>query len=223
MNPYKDEKMMKKIRSQFDNFETRESAQMSNIDLVVTRETATLANTPLPFILFGFQDLASGFQRQIARRFTGTSVTVYSSETGRLSATLNADYNDLIIKYTSGANNDIVRISCPNYPYLSLLRAISSNAFDVRNIRYSVSDPTLADAQFRNVLEVVKSSYFGSELINQVNINASKRPQQFQDGIVDITGNWRVNKETSFIGLINATALFSLSFSFFIPESSKLA
>jgi hypothetical protein len=187
--------------------------------ITVKRDSANIAGKALPFVLFGLGESRAGYVDAIAQ-ILPSGVTFNSVKFGR-DNTNNTYAKKAVFSYTEGINTDTVTVECQTVPYPSLLEATESDAFRLSNIRYGLSDAT-AVAQFDYEIGLRSRSLFGKVSGDSVIPAAFKSPEQYQSGIIDLSGvTWEVDSETALTGLIKDTASFTVSFNLFIERIAK--
>lgn len=163
----------------------------AQFDIQITRATATIAQD-LPVPIFGAFDLASKY-RSVITLPSGVSIT--NLEVGAIGRETRVD-----ITYTSGANNDVVRITIPQYEYPSFLNALATSRFIVSNAKYSVSDTSATGLQqLTKKFQSVDRSMFGRLTQNDIPLASAKSPFQFQNGLVEIMGTFEVTAQTTWV------------------------
>jgi hypothetical protein len=182
----------------------------AQFDVNIKRVTANIAQD-LPFVIFGQQDSKNGFRKVIDNLPTG--VTLTSVEIGEVQG----EPEKLIFTYTENANVDTVEVTCNQYPYPSFLEAMSTNFFRMSKLRYQLSDSAQL-SQFNNDFSVTTRSMFGKRSANSISINAYKDPKQFQAGIIDVDGEFDLDKETSILSSIINVAGFEVNLAMFIEK-----
>jgi hypothetical protein len=204
---------------------------------------ATL-KTKVPAVLFGWADYASGFAygRQklpLTGGWAYKDVFTYGKDEPSTIADLAATYNvpfpaavssqlqigDVVIalEYVSGGATDnyaFVVHRCQNVAYGSLLESLASDRFGINQIRYNIPDTTKV-AQFSNKLVLLRQSLFGRDTADSINPSAFKKPEQFQNGIVDIGLKKGIDKETS-IGTYVNYDVEQIDLSIYVWKTKKL-
>lgn len=180
----------------------------AQFDITITRNSGNITND-LEVAVLGFTEIISGYNSFI-NPVVGGTVTV----TGGI-------YNALPDRYrfthVSGANTDTIDITCAQHPYPSLLQSSGFDLYKIDNIRYSVTDQTIADTQFNNKFTFSKQTIFGLEKNNPLSVISFKNPMNNQDNIIDIPVSMVMDKETCIVlGVAppgdNDTNEFTLSF-----------
>lgn len=188
----------------------------AQFDIKIKRLTANI-NQKLPFAIFGANDAQNGYRRIIQDIPTGItleSVKYGTNSTPSLPNALRLTYND-------GVNpTDDVEITCDQYPYPAFLQSTLNDIFRLSKMRYSISDAGEL-SQFSNALVLVESSMFGKSSRNSISVNAYKSPDQFQNVIIDINGNFGIDSETSFVSSINPKAGLEVTISVFVQKFFK--
>lgn len=185
-------------------------------DIVVTRNTSNIVNN-LDIAVLGFTEILSGYQGFIAP-VTGGTVDV----TGGI-------YNSLPDRYrfthVSGILTDTIDITSPTHVYPSLLQSTGFDLYRINNIRYTVSDTTIADTQFNNTFQFKKRSVFGVESTNPISVTSFKNPMNNQNNVIDIPINMVFDKETAIVMSMapesDTDTPFEVTLSFFVTMYSK--
>jgi hypothetical protein len=183
----------------------------ANFGITVIRDTAALA-VPLPFVLFGQQDSKNGY-RQLLGGLLPTGITLVSVEIGEDAGQPNA----AVFTYTDGTDTDTVTVVSNTYPYPSLLEASGSDQMRMSKIRLELSDSTKS-AQFREDIKTKSNSPFGKNTENSINATAFRRPDQYQNGIVDLDAVFDIDKETSIISKILPVVAFEYTWNSFVEK-----
>lgn len=116
-----------------------------------------------------------------------------------------------------------VDITCPQYPYASLLEYLKTNKIKVNLIRFSISDIAFQD-QFNQPIIFTESTAFGLQKTNQLTPSTYITPADFRQNFVEIPANFVLKNNLGLKlnvmvrnpqnGLYNAT----YTLSFFISE-----
>ena len=185
-------------------------AEAAIFDIVVSRNTATLAGTELPFALFGSQHVDSQYDGIIAT-VNGATLTVANGIIGAAGNTTQFSYN-------IGANTDVVTIECTSgTTYPSFLRALDAGSFRINKIRMQLSDNSQL-TQFAQEFAFFDYSMFGKQVKNKLSVSSFKDPNQFQSGIVDIPFSGEIDNESGFASKLIAVAGFSVTYSVFVEK-----
>ena len=186
----------------------------AQFNITVTRNTNTIAQT-LPVAIFGAADANNGYAN-ILNSSLGTGTTITSVNLGTANTT--GQNQNVTITYANGANTDTVTISSDTYPYSSLLDATRTDMIKMSKVRYSISDATQL-SQFNQGFNFISNSMFGSRSSNNVSIGAYRSPDQFQNAIIDLNGEFDIDKETSIVtGVIQTAGVFSFTLSAFVQK-----
>lgn len=186
--------------------------------ITIKRDSANIAQA-LPWVLFGLGESRAGYIDAIAP-ILPSGVTLNSVKFGR-DNTNNTYAKKLVFSFTEGLNTDTVTVECQTVPYPSLLQATESDSFKLSNIRYGISDTTIV-SQFNYEVGLRTRSLFGKVTGDSLIPAAFKSPEQFQAGILDLSGvTWSVDAETAITGLITNTAAFTVSLNLFVEKVNK--
>lgn len=82
-----------------------------------------------------------------------------------------------------------VDITCPQYPYTSLLEYLKTNKIKVNLIRFNISDIALQD-QFNQPIIFTESTAFGLQKTNQLTPSTYITPSDFRQNFVEIPANF---------------------------------
>ena len=195
---------------------------------------AALQNS-LPFFVFGVNDFAAGFnflrgQYPINQNWAYGSPFIWTGQATELGldATVFADLQigDLVIPFTSplpGAGTttlalNIVRSS--NVAYGTILDSSNSDRFIMNGIRYVIDDLTQL-LQFSNQIGLFDLSLFGKADSDRVSPNSFKKPEQFQNGIIDIPIEYAIDKHKS-MAFYNLYTNLNQSWSVFVSALMKI-
>lgn len=196
---------------------------------------ATLQNQ-LPVFLFGYTDFAAGYAKH-KQEFSLNSNWNYGrpgifgkddfSELAFDNAVL-ADLRlgDMVQVFTSpqpGAGTTtlaLVITRCNSIGFGSLLQSISSDTFLINNIRYVIPDATKI-AQYSQQISFNNLSLFGKFNKDFISPQSYKKPNQFQENIVDVTFKYQINKDNSFSMFLNYD-VGKIDLSVFVKRVNKL-
>lgn len=189
---------------------------VAQFDVTITRNTSNVVQV-LDVAILGFTEILSGY-RGFVNPVTGGTVAL----TGGIYNTLPDRYR---FTHVLGANTDTIDITSATHVYPSLMQSTGFDLYQINNIRYTVSDTTIADAQFKNKFEIRKRSIFGLEKSNPISVTSFKDPMNQQNNIIDIPIKMLMDKETCIvIGMQNevvpATA-YSITLSIFVQFFDK--
>lgn len=212
------------FKAQFDinvkKFVTDQNYQTNNVE----QNLPSAYKIGLPFALFGQSDKNGGyanfrklmsdigdwvFEGYEIKNWFGTS-SIPFGQTG-----------DMIFKFKTQNNQyfTILVVSCKQVAYGTLLASTSSDTFEMNSFRYSV-DPTKT-SQFENQVKMVTQSLFGKIQNDDVSPISFKRPEQNQDGIVDIPLKRKIYKEQMFMSYMDYQCS-DLNWSIFVDVIQKL-
>jgi hypothetical protein len=189
----------------------------------------------LPAFLFGNADFAAGFAKMQASYpltgwvygipgIYGKDLFTYLAFDTTVTAYLQK--GDLVIPYTSalpGAGTTtvgLVIIRCTQVAYGALLNSISSDRFVMNMIRYVLPDLTQL-AQYSQQVGIYYQSLFGKFDSDTLSPNSYKKPEQLQNGIIDIPLKRGIAKQDSIATYINYTCT-EIDLSFFVYSVDKL-
>lgn len=159
----------------------------AQFDIIVTRQTGLIAQ-PLQVAIFGDIHKQSAYGAGIVSPATGGTLVV--------SGGFGSAIPDRIrFAHTVGVNTDNVDITCNQVPYPTFLQATGNDVFRISNIRYILSNPADTN-QYTQLFSFKTKTLFGKAAENAVSVNAYKKPEQFQAGVIDIPVNADIDKET---------------------------
>jgi hypothetical protein len=197
------------------------------------------AKVSLPLFVFGNSDFAGGYKK-LKETFALSGGWVYgtpfifnkdatyplpSAWDATVTSTLQT--GDMIIPFTNalpGAGTTslaIAIIRCNQVAYGTLLDALSSDRFVINMIRYILDDATKT-AQFTNNLNIFTQSLFGKFDSDFVSPNSYKKPEQFQNGLIDVPLKWGVDKQKALATLCNYDNI-GTTWSIFVWKVNKLS
>jgi hypothetical protein len=189
----------------------------------------------LPVFLFGHSDFAAGFakmqqQYPVVNWVYGLPGIYGKDEFTPLAFDANVKANlqlgDLIIPFTSplpGASTTtlaLVVVRCTQVAYGALLQSISSDMFVMNMIRYVLPDLTQL-GQYSQQLGVYYQSLFGKFDSDTLSPNSYKKPEQLQNGIIDIPLKRGIAKQDALASYIIYTNV-ETDLSFFVYSVDKL-
>lgn len=189
----------------------------------------------LPFYLFGNSDFASGY-KALRAAFPLTSWVhgrpgVYGKDDFSelaFDATVTSTLvqGDLVIPFTSslpGAGTTtvgLVVVRCTQVAYGTLLDALNSDRFVMNMIRYVIPDLTKL-SQYSNNVYMFNQSLFGKMNSDFLSPNSFKKPEQFQNGLIDIPLKKGIDKQTALGSYINYDCT-ELTWSIFVWSVRKV-
>lgn len=197
---------------------------------------AALKNS-LSVYLFGASDFQSGYVN-LRKYFPVNANWIHGRPIiyGRdiltelaLDATVTAQLQlgDVIIPFTSplpGAGTTtlaLVIVRCTQVAYGSLLIATASDKFVMNMIRYVIPDTTKIN-QYTNNIGKFKQTLYGKGDLDYISPNSQKKPEQMQDGLIDIPVSLGIDKQTSLGQYLNYD-IGEQSFSIFVWSTQKIA
>lgn len=191
-------------------------AAAAQFDFTIKRLTHAI-NASLPVALFAPQELENGYRQMLADQIpAGTVLTAVNY------SELDGKPTEVDFVYTEGANVDTIRVQVVQYPYPSFLKSMVTDVLKLSKMRYSLSDSTKL-AQFSEVFNFRQGSMFGTVTTNKVSVTANKDPRQFQDGIIDVDGEFVVDKERGIvIGMADTGSNdFTVTLSMFVQKFDR--
>lgn len=206
---------------------------------VYTQITAATLNAALknqlPVYIYGNSDFASGYTA-LRKVFTLTTWVhgrpgIYGKDDFSelaFDATVTAQLvlGDMVIPFTSalpGAGTTTLGLAivrCTQVSYGTLLDSLNSDRFVMNMIRYVIPDTTKI-AQFSNNIGIFKQSLFGKFDSDYVSPNSFKKPEQMQNGLIDIPLKKGIDKQIALASYVNYDCI-ELSWSIFVWQVRKL-
>ena len=101
-----------------------------------------------------------------------------------------------------------LKVTCAQYPYRALLDASGCAPFRIFGIRMT----TTTDAQIDNEIVHFNATFLGARAQNSVSPRTYFRPDQYQNKIVDIECDFRIDRERGLYMTINAGETVKMSF-----------
>ena len=121
--------------------------------------------------------------------------------------------------HTVGANTDNINITCNQVNYPTFLKASLNATYRISNIRYSLNNPAQLD-QFTTPFEVRTKSLFGKADQNPISVTSFKKPEQYQNGIIDLPVEIMVDGETGIMVSMTPLAV-TITLSVFVERFNK--
>lgn len=225
--------------AQFDlTFRTRYYTLTSGSYTLIADPTtgldAALRNS-LPFFVFGTNDFAAGFaflqsQYPINSNWAYGTPFIWTGQATELAldATVFNDLQkgDLVIPFTSalpGGTTSTLALNivrCGNVAYGTLLDSANSDRYIMNGIRYVIDDTTQL-TQFTNQIGLFDLSLFGKFDSDRVSPNSFKKPEQFQNGIIDIPIEYGIDKHKA-MAFYNQFSNLDQSWSVFVTAVMKI-
>ena len=189
----------------------------------------------LPVFLFGHADFAAGFAKMQAQYpvvgWTYGTPGIYGKDyftpyAFDANVIANLHLGDMVIPFTSAAPGGgtttlaLVVVRCTQVAYGALLQSISSDRFVMNMIRYVLPDLTQL-SQYSQQLGVYYQSLFGKFDSDTLSPNSYKKPEQLQNGIIDIPLKRGIAKQDALALYINYTNV-EIDLSFFVYSVDKV-
>jgi hypothetical protein len=194
-----------------------EGRSVAQLTINVKRITSSIAEN-LPFVLFGRTSLKNYYKNQIVNPLLPSGVSFTN-----LTVAAFATSEKVIFEYTQGANVDTVEVTLQNsnITYPELLEALYTNMFEIGKIRHVISDTSSGKAlgQQNLGLYFFKNTMFGKTESNTLNPLDYKKPEQQQNGIIDIPETFRIDQERGIAGALVDVTGQTLSLSLFISNT----
>lgn len=198
--------------------------------------------TQIPAVFFGSSDFASGFTfgkqklplsgwSYLRSYIYGEGEPAVIGDGGAVTyaypaAVSNVCQNgDMVIElfYDSGGATDnkaLIIHRCQQVAYGTLLGATNSDRFVINKLRYTIPDTTKV-AQYANQIRLLRQSLFGRNVEDFVSPQSFKKPDQFQNGVVDIPLKKGIDKETLLSTYVNYDVV-QFDWSIFVWKTKKL-
>jgi len=183
----------------------------AQFDIVISRATATIASN-LECMIFGAQHLDGGYGNGMVNPASGGSFVVTGGIWNTLPTTVR-------FAHTVGANTDNINITCNQVNYPTFLKASLNATYRISNIRYSLNNPAQLD-QFTTPFEVRTKSLFGKADQNPISVTSFKKPEQYQNGIIDLPVEIMVDGETGIMVSMTPLAV-TITLSVFVERFNK--
>lgn len=194
-----------------------------------TRATFTIAikrltannNVALPFILFG-KTFSLTYYVQILQNYLPATINLdavqvggSNSDSALLTGTL---ANALKVRFlfsdkATGLLLDIVEITCNEVPYPTFIDATQTDAFQVKDFRYKISDSTV-QAQYDNSMEFRKKTMFGRGGEQTLTPSTYINTTDFKDNLVQVAQPFDIDKDSFIVSAIEPTAGLQVTLSF---------
>jgi hypothetical protein len=189
----------------------------------------------LPFFLFGNADFLAGFAK-MKQNYPVTNWVygipgIYGKDyftPYAFDATVKADLQDgdLVFPFTSAAPGAgtttlaLMIVRCSQVAYGALLNSISSDRFVMNMIRYTLPDLSQL-AQYQQKVGIYYQSLFGKFDSDSLSPNSYKKPEQLQNGIIDIPLKRGIAKQ-DVIASYNIYTNVEIDLSIFVYSVDKL-
>lgn len=191
----------------------------ANFTLIIRRVVVTALGAAfnLPFAMFGSSAAINGYRRLLAPVIPA-GVTLVFVQRG--------EYNNapesVRFFYTDGVGgSEYIDVSCPQTPYPQLLEAAYTDNFKASKLRYKITDAT-AQAQFAQSLTIWRTSMFGRNTFDTLDLSTYEKPNDFKTTIVDIEGTLNIDKEMCLTHFIvpnpNPAVQFGVNLSMFVEK-----
>lgn len=178
----------------------------AQLKVTVTRVTANI-DEALPFAIFGVSDAQNGYRRALQGLLAaGTVLTSVDIGEG------DAQPEAALFTYTKGADVDTIKVECQAAPYPAVLQATLVDTFAIDKVRVKLSDKTQT-GQFEQALNVLVRNMWGRTSSNNLTPSDFFSPEQFQEGVIDVNANVKIDKETFFQSQMIPVAGFFTSYS----------
>lgn len=192
------------------------ASSKGDLNLTVTRRGNSI-NAPLPFIMFGANDLNAGYistlNGLLGNLPPGTTVAVSTAANG-----------DIVFTYVNGVSTDTVTISnLGNINYKAFLASMNNNYFKTKYMLVSISDENQNLIQFAQPLFYGLLSSLGMTQANQVVFRSRTNSWQYRkDRIELVMPEQKITPDFSFAMSIVAVDNFSMGFDIFMSDRVNL-
>lgn len=185
---------------------------VGDLNLTVKRVGVNVA-APLPFILFGLNDLAAKYASTLKGLLSGLPAGT------TLAITVNAN-GDIVFTYTLEGNSDTVTISnLGNINYQAFLSSMNNNYFATKYVLISISDETYNTQQFAQPLLFGLLSSLGLTGANQMIFRSRTNSWMYRkDRIEVVLPEQKITPDFSFAMSIIAVNNFEIGFDFFMSQ-----
>ena len=160
----------------------------NTFDIQIKRETITIPavlNVPI-------------FAGMYKESMYNVLISQFSGEARITSVALDSATGGLRYTYTHGAKSDTVLVTCNQIPYAVLLDASKFDRMKIGFVRYTLNNAANV-GQFGELFGYVSKSTFGRNASDTINVPSYKRPDQFQNGIVDVPFSFDVDKQSGLV------------------------
>ncbi len=191
------------------------TSSKGDLNITVTRESANIAATPLPYILFGLNGLSSSFISTI-RSYLPSGVTMV--------ATI-ASNGDVLQTFTSGANVDIVRISLTGsqISYAEFLANMNTNFFKTRYCRQEYPNDANLLSAVSQTINFGLLSALGMKNANSLLPRSRRLADDYQTNIINLfLPEQKVVSDFSFVQNIVAVANYTIAWDVFMSDRKNL-
>jgi len=198
--------------------------------------------TKLAFFLFGYSDYTSAYANAISQfplsiwqqsgvRIVGRDVVLEDQFGSNWKVAIGSQLRqgDVVLCYYGGNPNAgaslywaYVIIRSTQVAYGTLLNAMSSDRFVINLIRYIQNDTTPAGLlQYSNNIAMLQQTLYGKSNKDFVSPNSFKKPDTFQNGIIDIPLKKGLDKQECLASYLNYDAV-NIQWSIFVWSTKKL-
>lgn len=180
-------------------------------DIVISRPTI-LITEDLPVAIFGASAVNSSY-RKIVNQYlpAGVTFTVAVTSTG-----------DVTFTFVSGANTDIITISCPQTPYSELLANMIIDQFTLNQVKYFLTDVTAnGQKQLNKTFDYKSVSLFGKNTGDSIPLKAAKSVFQFQNDGVEVPGEYQLDKYFNLIVSMQKEVAQTVSLNMFVQSIDR--
>jgi hypothetical protein len=180
-------------------------------DIVISRPTANIASA-LPIVLFAPKYFTSNYTNFFSSNPlpAGTTLAITTSATG-----------NVLFTFTSGANIDVITISCNQNPYISFLENLKTSSITLTKNFVRVSS-TNSLSQFGQPVNVLTRSLYGKAGADNFTPSSFLSPDQQQTTVLAVPMKFELDGVTGWVTSIDATANTVYTFNSFVSESTSI-
>lgn len=216
------------FKAQFDITVKKIFTDLNGSTANVENNLPTEYKIALPFAIFGQSDSRGGYSSFLKQCsnigkwiFVGYGIIGTNVASSIVGSTYLGNTGDMVFKYRTGNSqfNCYIVVQCKQVSYGTLLAATTSDVFTINSIRYKTQSNVLE--QFANQIILIKQSLFGNTNNDEVSPLSYKKPEQFQEDIVDIPIIRDIFKETMFASYMEY-ACKEITWSIFVKSAVKV-
>jgi hypothetical protein len=180
-------------------------------DIVISRPTANITSA-LPIVLFAPKYFTSNYTNFFSSNPLPAGVT--------LAITTSANGN-VLFTFTSGANIDVITISCNQNPYISFLENLKTSAITLTKNFVRVSS-TNSLSQFGQPVNVLTRSLYGKASQDNFTPSSFLSPDQQQTTVLAVPMKFEIDGVTGWVTSIDPTVNTIYTFNSFVSESTSI-
>lgn len=146
----------------------------------------------IPYVLFGYQEKQNGY-KSIIKELVNPNTLFTFTDTG---TSYIFDYVPLF-----GVVNKGVIITCKEYPYPSLVYAISTNTAEILAVGYKL-DNGADQQQFTEPFEIIARDMFGKTFEDSITPSTFQYPENYIENLLIITQKIKIDTSVSLRSLM---------------------